>query len=145
MSDLTITVVPTLLVQPLWRQVEDILQRVVDVGHGEISTDSIRAKLVKGDSLMVIIADGETIIAVNTLEVRVLESGLRILYIPITGGDRLNEWMKDFLILAKNIARDYNCTRLRGLAVRKGWMRVLKQHDWHTVHEVIECEVKKDG
>ena len=141
---LRIGAVSSHLVDIVWDQVVPHLERVVKVAHGEITLDSVKDQLIKGDALLITISDGPDIIAVNTLEVRNLSSGLKVLYIPITGGDRMDEWMDEFLKVAQAVAKDFNCTRLRGLAVRKGWMRVLKQHDWHEVHTVIECNLERE-
>ena len=66
---------------------------------------------------------------------------MRILAIPITGGDRLDEWMPEFLELMKHVARDLNCTELRGYASRDGWIRKLKPHGWEIAHTTIRCKV----
>lgn len=141
MGKLNISASPPEMVDLIWGRCEAHIQRVVDVAHGEITTESVKARLKAGNSVLVVISEGAEIIACNVVEVRVMDSGLRALYIPITGGDRMSEWMEDFLRVAKAIAKDFNCTELRGLAVRKGWMRVLEKHDWETVHTVIKCEI----
>lgn len=53
----------------------------------------------------------------------------------------MNEWMDRFLDIVKAIAKDFNCTELRGIAARKGWMRKLKPLGWSEVSTIIKCDV----
>lgn len=138
-----ISAVPITLVDVVWPQCIEHIQRVVDRAHGEITLDSVKSRLMTGNSLLVTISKGVEIVACNILEVRVMDSGLRALYIPITGGHDLDQWMPRFLEVAKAIGKDYKCKELRGLAVRKGWMRVLKQYNWEEVHTVIKCDIEE--
>jgi len=142
MSNITIAAVPQTLIEVIWDRVEELLQRVVNVSHGELTLELIKKNLIKGDYLLITIAKGKDIIAVNILEIRTFQSGIKALYIPITGGDDLDEWMPRFLELAEGIARDYRCTEMRGLAVRAGWLRKLKPYGWEPVHTVIRCPVE---
>lgn len=138
-----IAAVPATMIELVWDKVEPHLQRVVDRAHNEITMDSVKARLVSGNALLVTISQDDEIVAINTMEVRVMESGLRTMYIPITGGGDLDTWMDEFLEIAKAIARDYNCTELRGLAVRRGWLKKLEQHGWENVEMIIRCPVEE--
>lgn len=141
MGDYVVAGIPQNLIEVLWDDLAPHLQRVVDVAHNEITLDSIKAKALRGDSLIVPICKGKEIVAVNTVEVRTFDSGEKALFIPVTGGDELDGWMEQFLEVAKGIAKDYQCTKLRGVAARKGWLRVLKNQGWKEVNISIECEV----
>lgn len=141
-DNLIIAAVPATLIEVLWDKVTPHLQRVVDVAHGEITLDSVKAKLIRGDALLITISDQDSIIAVNTMEVRYFDSGRKAMFIPITGGDNLDLWMDRFLKVAKAIAKDHGCDELRGLAVRKGWMRKLAPYGWEEVHTVISCKIE---
>lgn len=141
MSEYSISVVAPAFVDIIWDQVLPHLQRVVDVAHGEMTCDSVKKRLQSGDSVLVTISKGSEIVAINTLEIRVMDSGLRALFIPITGGNEMFKWKDDFQAMAIKMAKFYNCTELRGLAVREGWMDVLKPMGWEHVHEVIKLEI----
>jgi len=141
MNDLKISAIPIPLIEVVWGQVEPILKTVTDVSHGELTVDSVKAQLLRGDALLMTISENENIVAINTFEVREFGSGMKALYIPITGGKCMDGWLDRFLEIAKQTARDYGCNELRGLAVRKGWMRVLKERGWEDVHQVIRCKV----
>lgn len=142
MNDYVISAVPVTLVDVVWPQCIKHVQRVVDRAHGDITLESVKAKLMSGNALLITISKGSEIIAVNTMEVRTMDSGEKIMFIPITGGEGLNEWMPRFLDVAKAIAKDYGCSKLRGMSVRPAWERVLKPHGWKNVHMIIECNIE---
>lgn len=140
-SEYTIAAVPWEMIDLIWDRVAPLIQKVVEKAHGEITLDSVKARLKTGNSLLITISRGSDIVAVNTMELRIMDSGLRAMFIPITGGSELDGWMDQFLEVAKALAKDYNCTELRGLAVRKGWMRVLEKQGWEEVHTIIKCDL----
>jgi len=133
--------IPPYLIDYVWKDVEVILQRVVDCSHGELTIEHIKRKCKSGDMLLVAILKGDVIVAVNTADVVEFDSGLRVMYIPITGGDFIDEWLFDSLEVAKALARDYNCTELRGLSVRKGWLRKLPP-GWEPITETIKFDLE---
>jgi len=140
-DEITIAACPPQMLAAVWDQCIPFLEKVVARSHGEITIDSVKARLQRADSLLVVICDGTEVIGACVVEVRVMDSGLRALFIPIVGGTRMFEWMDQFLEIAKAIAKDYDCTELRGMAVRKGWMRILKAHKWEEVHQVVKCKL----
>lgn len=130
------------LVNVVFPKAKPHLERVIARAPDEISLETIKAKLVSGNSMMVVVCDGDDVIAVNILEKTTFETGHAALFIPITGGERMDEWLDRFMNLAHAIARDLGCGELRGMACRKGWLKALEKHDWYHVHEVIGCKVK---
>lgn len=143
MNKLTIAAVPVNLVEHMFPKAAPHLQRVVDKAPNDISLETIKANLMKGDTMLITISDGIDVVAVNVLQVHVMETGYRVLYIPITGGIRMEEWLDDFMEIAHALARDFKCDELRGMACRKGWLRALNDQGWYPIHEVIGCKVKQ--
>lgn len=142
MSDLIICPVPPNLIDIVWEKCRPHLERVIARAPNEITLETVKAELKKGDAMLITISDGEDVIAVNTLKSQVFETGHKTLFIPITGGERMDEWLDRFMDVAHAIARDLQCQELRGMSCRKGWLRALKNHDWYEVHTVIGCKVK---
>ena len=140
---LHIVAIPANMIEMLWDKVETHIQSVVNVSHGELTCESSKERAMSGDVLLVAICDGTDIIAVNILEVRVFDSGKKALCIPIVGGSRMSEWKYDFLKYAHQIARDFDCEELRGFAVRKGWLRELKDDGWEEVYTTVSCKVEQ--
>lgn len=68
-----------------------------------------------------------------------------MLYIPITAGSDLDEWMDEFLEIAAAVARDYECVELRGLAARQGWLKKLKPYGWEEVFTTIRYRIGEES
>lgn len=137
----TIAAIPATMIDLVWDRLIPHLERVVNTAPDEVSLDQIYNHAKLGNVLIVAICKGSDIVAAVTLEVRTFESGLRTLHLPAVGGNEMMEWMDQFLDVAKAIAKDLNCTQLRGAAVRSGWMRVLKDRGWSEVYTIVKCEV----
>lgn len=134
--------VPITMLDHIWSKAVPHLQKVVDKSPTELSLETIKKALLSGNQMLITISDGDDVIAVNVLEKVTFATGLSVLNIPITGGARMEEWMERFLNLAHLIAQDLDCTELRGMAVRPGWLKKLKAYDWEPVFTVIRCPVK---
>jgi hypothetical protein len=140
---LKLVAIPTNMVDVMWDKIVPYIDIVVELSHGELESESTKLKAIDGEILLVAVCDGTDIIAVNILEVRIFESGKRAMCIPVVGGTRMAEWKYDFLKLAHQLARDFNCEELRGFAVRKGWLRELKDDGWEEVYTTVSCKVEK--
>lgn len=140
-DSLVIAAVPITMLPLIWDRVVPLIDKPIALSHGEVTIDSIKARLYAGEALLLTVSRGSEIIAVNTVEIRTAESGLRTLYIPLIGGHEMESWMYRFLEVAKAIAKDFNCTELRGIAARKGWMRKLAPLGWSEVATIIKCDV----
>lgn len=140
-TGIVVSAVPCTLIDLLWEKVSAILARPIALAHNEVTIDSTYKKLKSGESMLMVVSRGEYVLAAATLEVRELESGLRALYIPLVGGVEMDNWMERFLLICKAIAKDLNCTELRGIAVRKGWLKKLNSFGWEEVSTMIKCKV----
>lgn len=140
-NDYIISAIPVTLIDVVWPQVEPLLMMPIDVSHGECDIEVIYQQLKNGNILLLTVSDGPDIIAVMTLEVRVFDSGLRTLYVPLIGGTDMEKWLSRAMSIVKAIAKDFDCTELRGVAVRKGWLRVLKNAGWEEVSTTVKCHI----
>lgn len=137
----TISAIPVTLIDVLWDKVKPLLMMPVNLSHGEIDIANVYERLKNGDALLLTVSKGREIIAVVTLEVREFESGLRTLHMPLVGGTDMKNWMERCIEISKAIAKDFNCTELRGTAVRKGWLRVLRDKGWEEVATIVKCPI----
>lgn len=149
MSKLTIAAVAPELLDLVWDRVIPLVELVINKAPDDLNLDGIKKRIATGQDLLVVIYEGSDIIAFNTLKAEEYDTGKRAMFIPLTGGTRLDEWMADFLVIAEAIAKDYGCSVLRGIACRKGWLKVLnKDKDdndkWNEVHTIIEYKIKGD-
>jgi hypothetical protein len=128
-----------------WDELLSHIERVVAVSNNEFSSESIKQRVLSGNGIMMVVYENDKIKAVNTAEVVTYDSGLRALLIPIFAGEDMFTWGPEWLEMLSEIAREYNCTELRGLAVRNGWIRALKNYGWKENHIVMTMPVKQLG
>ena len=140
-DSLTITNVPCALIDLIWDKVEPFIKMVEDKSPEDIVSEVTRNELVKGNLMLIVITRGADIVAINVLDIRTLDSGIKVLYVPITAGSEMKLWMERFLEIAIKIAKDYGCSELRGLAVRNGWLRKLKPYGWDELFTTIRYKI----
>ena len=141
MNDLIISVVPCTMIDLIWDKALPIIKLAADKAPEDVCCKVVHDELCKGAKLLVTISRGADIIAVNVLDIRTLDTGIKILYIPITAGSEMEFWLEDFLEFVKVIAKNCDCVELRGLAVRNGWMKKLKPHGWEEMFTTIRCKL----
>lgn len=141
MDKLVIAVIPATIIELIWSKVEALIESVAEKAPDDVVTSIIKDELLAGNKLLLMAAKGANVIGVGVLEVRVLDSGVRTLYIPIIAGSEMDEWMDKGFEVIEQIAKDYNCTELRGLAVRKGWLRKLESYGWEVAYTTLRCKI----
>ena len=137
------SVVPSALIPIIWSQIEGYLVPVADVSSGDLTIESIQRDMKDGTCIAIVVIDNDKIIGINTLQVHTFNSGLKCLYVPIIGGERIDEWGEEFFCMCKDFAKQSGCTELRGMAARTGWLRKLKHHDlhWQSCYDVIRYDL----
>lgn len=135
-------VVPIGLIEILWYKMLPHIQRVVDASAGEITCESVKQKALMDRCSIVIVVKGSEIIAVNTVEICVYDSGMKALLIPVVGGNEAFEWGPAFLAECNKLAKSLGCSEMRGFSTRESWKRVLKDYGWKESHFVIKRDVE---
>ena len=134
-----ISAIPIPLLGQVWNQVAPLLQKVVDESHGDITLASTKNRLMRGEAWLLAVSDGPEIIAAITAEVLVVESGKRILMVPMVGGSRMDEWLDLLHDQLKQIKQESLCDEIRG-AGRPGWVRALKSKGWKPAITIVTFE-----
>jgi len=143
MSDYRIEFLHPLTIVNRWEELLPHIERVVKVSNNEFTAESIKGRATSGNSVMIAVLDThDRVVALTTAEVVIYDSGLRSLLIPIVCGDYFFDWAREWFEVVKALAVQLNCSELRGLSVRDGWMRVLKSHGWHENHVVITYQIE---
>jgi len=140
-EEFKISAVPAGLIDYIWDDVAPLLQRVEDKAPDDIHSPTVKRELEAGNKMLITITREQTLLAINVLDVRTLDSGTKVLYIPITAGDEMDLWLDRFLEVAIDAAKAYHCTELRGMAVRKGWLTKLKPYGWEEMFTTIRCKI----
>lgn len=130
-------------IDTLWPQIAPVMQLPVDRSHGEVTMDSTKDRIKQGIARLFIVIENNKIIAVNTLEVRFFDSGIKSLYIPMVGGTKMEMWGEEFYNIAKKIGKEIGARELRGIAVRDGWLRLAKKRGWEEVHTIISYQLEE--
>jgi len=133
--------VPVNLVGILWDKCVPHLEALIPMSYGQYTVESVKERALRGATTLILVIDGEDVVAVNTIQVDVKESGLRVLELPLTSGSRLDEWEGPFITLMKALAKEQNCTEIIGYAARKGWIRRLEQYGFTEAQTIIRCEL----
>lgn len=136
-----ISTVPCGMINFIWDKVSPFINMVEEKSPEDIVEKVVKEQLSRGNQVLVIIYRNHDIIAINVLEIRTLDSDVKVLYIPITAGAEMELWLDDFLKIAIKIAKDQNCIELRGLAVRNGWLRKLKPYGWDELFTTIRYKI----
>ena len=117
------------------------LSPAVELSNGETTEASLKQRVKMGEvNVVLALKKGDPKLAF-TLEITEYDSGLRVLSLPFISGAGIAELLSDCFEDLKKIARQSNCTEIRGMSVRRGWMKILKPLGWEPVHEVIKCNV----
>lgn len=140
---LVIALVPPTMVDFIWPKCLPFFEMVKEKAPEDVGIETVYNRIMSGDTMLAAVLEGDEVIAINTLEIKELDSGNKILFLPIIGGARTKEWEDRFIELAHGIARVNNCIELRGMAVRKGWLRKLSSYGFEEHFVTLKCKVKE--
>lgn len=134
----TISAVPVTMLDLVWDRAAPLLKLPIDLSADELTLDSVYQRIKSGNTLLLTVSNGPDIIAVVTAEIRSFDTGMKALYLPLIGGTDMENWFDRMHDIAAAIAKDFDCQELRGIAVRKGWLRVLKDKGWSEVSTIVK-------
>lgn len=141
MNNYNIVALPPTLVEVLWDKIVPHLKKAIEISNGELTEEGIKRVLLSGNNMALLICRNENIAAVHTLEVRELSEGLRVLHINAIGGEEMGAWFEQYVLVMRAIAKDLNCTEVRGCAVRNGWLRYLKGLGFEKISSTVRLKL----
>ena len=141
MNNYNIVALPPTLVEVLWDKIVPHLKKAIEISNGELTEEGIKRVLLSGSNMALLICRNEHIVAVHTLEVRELSEGLRVLHINAIGGEEMGTWFEQYVLVMRAIAKDLNCTEVRGCAVRNGWLRYLKGLGFEKISSTVRLKL----
>lgn len=126
-------------IDEIWPLVADNMKKVLDtqkkydaINDKTLSEPDLKEHIRKGHGQLLVIHEGEDVVASLMLEVLNTEVG-RSLHVASLGGGRIHEWNMMLLQTLKNLAKKYNCDDIRIYMVRKGWMRAMKPYGFKLI------------
>jgi len=141
-NDYKVVAVPPSLVELLWDSMQEPIKKVVDVSNNEITVEGTKQRLISGRAMAALVLLDTSIEAVFILEVTEFETGLRVLYAPVIGGKDWDLWVDTAMAFTEAVARDLNCTQIRGICSRKGWSKKLDQAVWKDVNLIVKRDLE---
>jgi hypothetical protein len=138
--DVSMTIIPPQSLHTVWDQAGPLLQKAVDESHGDVSMNSLREQLIAGNQkLMCVFDEGLQVIACITIQVATMESGKRVLLVPMVGGERMSDWLPGVMDQLKEMKKVFICDEIRGIG-RYGWIRELKKYGWKPTSVFVSLE-----
>jgi len=128
-TQLNFSVVPPQVVDVVWPQVKEMLERAVETTFGVYDIDSIYSGLRTGEYVLWVVMDETEPVAAITTRVCQYPSGKRGLAMDWIGGKRMAEWLPMAQETIQRYAKDNGCTHLEGYG-RKAWGRALQKFGW---------------
>jgi hypothetical protein len=128
-SQLQVTVVPSAVVDIVWKDTKKFLQAALDTTSGRYGIEDIYALLQSGELVLWLVLDDEEPIACITTRITNYPSGSRAMAMDWIGGKRMAEWLPMAHSIMKRYASDNGCTYMEGYG-RKGWGRWLQKYGW---------------
>jgi hypothetical protein len=122
----------------VWPFIMELLRPVVDISFGEVTLSGIKTRIEDGTELAVCVFEDKDLVAVCILGISEFETGKRVLQMPYCGGKGMNEWLIPGFEVIRKIAKEHECTHIRGCG-RPGWERALPE--LKKIRTVYECEV----
>jgi hypothetical protein len=129
------------LIPLVWDVVTPYLVAPIGHSNGELSLDNMYERMIKGELLLLTIAENKNIMAVVTLEKREFATGKNILNVTTAGGSDAHLWIEQLDEVLNNLAKDYDCQEIY-IVGRDGWVRLLKDIGYGKIHTVVSKKVE---
>jgi len=135
------------LIEAIWKYVEDLLEKPVELNLGEFTLEDIKDRLLKNDmQLWIAASTSEKIVAAGVSEIVTYPREKRVRIVLIGAREnRLDEWIdtcfepdSPFFLWCKNIG----AKRVESTG-RDGWTKVLRDYGFKKYYTVLTKDVDK--
>jgi hypothetical protein len=140
----TIAAIPEELLELAWPEAAPHIKKATDLSHGEATVETVKKRVFEGSAILLVVYKEGKIIAAITGEVREFDTGVRALFWPIIGGTEMDLWFDPMYDAMLTVAKAMGCTEMRGIAVRNGWLRRLRNYGWEEVSISVRCPVEQE-
>lgn len=123
-----------------WGEIEPFVSAAVDKSHGELTIDSVKAKVETGEIAIATVFNDDDLVAAISFDIIEFDSGLRAINIQCAGGELMSEWFEQVEAIANCLAKKHNCNKIYIIG-RQGWARQMKSLGYEILHTVIAKEV----
>ena len=124
----------------LWDVVAPMLEKAIVHGNGETSLEIMLERFAEETMLLVVVHEGDEIIAAMTIEMRDFDTGKKVLVLSNCGGDRMHIWLQQVSDVMDELAKERGYDEIY-LIGRPGWKRELVKHGYGLCHMVMSKKV----
>ena len=125
-------------IDSIWKQVKPHIEAALYYTKGEISSEQIKDKLLKGEDLLLLaIEDG--ILASIVCEI-VQTATIKVCHIVTCGGVRADVWLDKWHETIVPLAKEQGCKRI-SLSGRKGWEKKLGKYGFKHAYTTLDQEL----
>lgn len=121
--------VPLIKVRESWPTVEPFMKTVVAKAPNELTLEGILNRILREEEdLMIVVAEDGSVVAAFTLAIRTVDTGKKILILPVLGAGEFFDWMDDIFPQLGPIAIAEGCYQVRAIGARPGFAKVFKRY-----------------
>lgn len=119
---------------------QPVVEGVIPYAGNRYTADDLIGQFSRGELILWVIHENDNIIAfVGAMSVQYpLKS---VLSLQFCAGERMDEWLDDYMAVAVETARDMGCSCIE-LAGRKGWERVMARFGFRHYYSAFEMDVE---
>lgn len=130
------------IIAKCWGEIEPFLQLAINESNGELNLEGIIKSIESKDLLLAVVFDDDgSIMAVCAFEIRVFQSGKKVVHIMSAGGHGVDDWFEQIEQIAVDLAKNQGCSEVYIIG-RKGWERKMKHLGYSHAHTILCKEVK---
>jgi phosphoserine aminotransferase len=137
-------IIPFYLTDFMWPHVKDMIQTIVDKAHGEMTLDTVKAKLKEDRALMITILDNETVKGLAIFQTEIFDTGKKVLVLSMAAGE-MSFFSGKYDNVMIGLAKDLKCDEIRALGARMGWTKALKKAEtnWEPLSTTLIYKLEK--
>ena len=128
-------IVPTNHVQQYWHLAEPLLQKALDKGNGEFTTEQLKLLVAQGQQQLLLLMKEDKVHCALTVQF-IMYPNDRVAYITYIGGKNTKAGFEQFKAWAKN----QGCTKIQGStkykSIEKLWNRLYGYEPKYTLMEL---------
>jgi hypothetical protein len=135
MSEIKVVAVPPEMIEGIWPKFEAFIAEAIKYSHGDLCEEGLKERLQAKEEVLLAVVEDDQVLAGCVATTRVLDSGRKILYVPVMGGERMDEWLQLGLDALKTLESTLGCEGIRACG-RPGWAKALPGAK--VLHQIVE-------
>jgi hypothetical protein len=139
-AQILISAIKPEMLDMMWYKLAPLVEKAIEHSNDELNIVDIYDRLMAREMLLLVVTEGDAIMAAITLETRTFPSGKKVMNITTAGGSDMHLWVDKVLDIAEVLAVEQKCSDVYIIG-RKGWERKLKTNGYAVAHTVLTKKV----